>query len=108
MNNKKIIIKKLPSPWGKNFPNYSTVAPNGYYIYDIYIDSNQWDGFPEYLDGDFLSLKDIDHGWAPKDPATSWDVARRISEFQKNISLDYLCEVYKFWIAFGNCISYSI
>ncbi len=69
---------------------------------------NHWEGYPEYLEGDFLSLKDINNGAAPKDPAISWDVIRRINEFEKHPPLDYLCEVYKFWIAFADVDGFRI
>ncbi len=58
-----------------------------------------WDGFPEYLDGDFLSLKEIHHGDAPKDSSYGWDLQRRIREFRPGITLRHLIE----WI--GNSFS---
>ncbi len=67
-----------------------------------------WDGFPDYLDGDFFSLKEIDHGPAPKDPGIAWDVMRRIREFRASQAMLYLCEVYKFWIAYADIDGYRI
>ena len=67
-----------------------------------------WDAFPEFLDGDFLSLKDMDHGPASKDPSTSWDLLRRIREFHIAQTLVYLSEVYKFWIAYADVDGYRI
>jgi glycosidase len=67
-----------------------------------------WDSFPEYLDGDFLSLKDIDHGPAPKDPAIAWDFLRRIREFKPSSALVHLTEVYKFWIAYADIDGFRI
>ncbi len=61
-----------------------------------------WDGFPEYLQGDFCSLKDIDHGWAPDDPAESWDLEKRISLFRPSAALDHLIKVYRFWMAYAD------
>jgi glycosidase len=67
-----------------------------------------WDAFPEYLDGDFLALKDVDHGMAPKDPGIAWDLLRRIDEFRPSLALRHLAEVYKFWIAFADVDGYRI
>lgn len=67
-----------------------------------------WDAFPEYLDGDFLSLKDLEHGAAPKNPDYSWDVLRRIKEFQASKTMMHLSEVYKFWIAYADIDGYRI
>jgi glycosidase len=67
-----------------------------------------WNDYPEYLDGDFLSLKDIDHGPAPKDPAIAWDVMRRIHEFHRAPALEHLAEVFKFWLAYADVDGYRI
>ena len=67
-----------------------------------------WEAFPEYIDGDFLSLKDIHHGPAPKDPAIAWDVLRRIDEFSIASALRHLAEIYKFWIAYADIDGYRI
>jgi glycosidase len=67
-----------------------------------------WDSFPEYLDGDFCTLKDIDHGPAPKDPSISWDVLRRIREFYPSQALAWLSDVYKYWIAYADIDGYRI
>lgn len=67
-----------------------------------------WDTFPEYLDGDFLALKDINHGTAPTDPAIAWDIERQIEEFRTADALWYLSEVYKFWIAYADIDGYRI
>jgi glycosidase len=69
---------------------------------------SNWSNFPEYIDGDFLSLKEIDHGPGPKDPAIAWDVMRRISEFRIAPALVHLSEVYKFWIAYADIDGYRI
>jgi glycosidase len=61
-----------------------------------------WDSFPEFLDGDFCTLKDIYLGEGLKDPAISWDVQRRIREFKPSEALKHLTKVYKFWIAFAD------
>lgn len=67
-----------------------------------------WDSFPEYLDGDFLSLKELHHGQAIKDPASAWDVQRRIREFQPAATLSHLIDVYKFWMAYADIDGYRI
>ncbi len=67
-----------------------------------------WDSFPEYLDGDFLSLKDINHGTGPKDPAMSWDILKSIRQFRTAPALANLAEIYKFWIAFADLDGFRI
>ncbi len=67
-----------------------------------------WDTFPEYLDGDFLSLKDINHGTGPKDPAMAWDVLASIQRFRSAPALAHLAEVYKFWIGFADLDGFRI
>ncbi len=67
-----------------------------------------WDSFPEYLDGDFLSLKELHHGQALKDPTIAWDVQRRIREFQTAPTLSHLIDVYKFWMAYADIDGYRI
>ncbi len=62
----------------------------------------QWDSFPEFLDGDFCSLKDINHGDAPRDPLVLQDMERRVTEFRVSPALRYLTDVYRFWIAFAD------
>ncbi|MBA1446889.1 MAG: alpha-amylase family glycosyl hydrolase [Chromatiales bacterium] len=61
-----------------------------------------WDAYPEYLDGDFFSLKELNHGRANKDPGIAWDVQRRIREFHHSPTLEQLCKVYQFWIAYAD------
>jgi glycosidase len=53
---------------------------------------NHWDNFPEFADGDFDVLKDLHHG----------ERAERIDDYTVADTLRYLCEVYKFWIAFAD------
>jgi glycosidase len=67
-----------------------------------------WDHFPEYLDGDFLALKELDHGSAPKDPQIAADLQTRIALFQVSPTLRHLTEVYKFWIAYADIDGYRI
>jgi glycosidase len=62
----------------------------------------QWDSFPEFLDGDFCTLKDIHLGDAPRDPLAVQDIERRIREFVPSPALRFLTDVYRFWIAFAD------
>ena len=55
-----------------------------------------WDYDPEYLEGDFSDLKDIDLGLG--DP----------NAFSPTPGLKNLCEVYKFWIAFADLDGFRI
>lgn len=57
---------------------------------------SSWDYYPEYLEGDFCDLKDIHHGQGD------------VEQFQPSPALKYLCEVYKFWIAFADLDGYRI
>jgi glycosidase len=91
--------------WPEEFQDPATWARRGE-IRDGEIKG--WDIFPEYLDGDFYSLKDIDHGPVPKDPAIGWDFLRRIREFQPSPALVHLTEVYKFWIAYADIDGFRI
>lgn len=88
--------------WPKEFQNHETWTRKGA------IHDEGWDAFPHYLDGDFLSLKDIEHGEAPRDPSIAWDLNRRIREFHRTSTLDHLIDVFKFWIAFADVDGYRI
>ncbi|PMD89854.1 alpha-amylase [Siphonobacter sp. BAB-5405] len=55
-----------------------------------------WDHDPEFLEGDFESLKDIHHGYGPLD-------AYRPSE-----ALLHLAEAYKYWIALADLDGFRI
>lgn len=67
-----------------------------------------WDCFPEFLDGDFCTLKDVHLGDAPKDPALAWDLQRRIREFRPSNALRHLTEIYQFWIAYADIDGYRL
>jgi len=62
----------------------------------------EWDSFPEFLDGDFCTLKDICLGEALRDPDSVQDIERRIRAFRVSEALRYLTDVYRFWIAFAD------
>lgn len=78
------------------------------------IRDGDWDNFPEYLDGDFFSLKDINHGQAPRDsniltnPNSIENIERRIHGFQTSPSLFSLAEAYKFWIAYADIDGFRV
>lgn len=57
---------------------------------------SNWDWYPEYLDGDFDSLKDIALGHDD------------VYNFQSTPALDALCQVYKYWIAYADIDGYRI
>lgn len=56
---------------------------------------DNWDHDPEYLEGDFVSLKDIHLGHHSRNAAGQ----RLVDEYAPSAALSALCEVYKFWIA---------
>lgn len=56
-----------------------------------------WDNYPEYLDGDFFSLKDINLG-----------TSDNIDAFKPSAALLTLEKVYKYWIAFADIDGYRI
>lgn len=55
-----------------------------------------WDSAPEFIDGDFFDLKDINLG------------ADNQNKFTPQPALQILCQVYKFWIAFADIDGYRI
>ena len=65
---------------------------------------SNWDYDPEFREGDFITLKDIDHGEHDRDAQGN----RIIDIFHPSPALSALCEVYKFWIAFADIDGYRI
>jgi glycosidase len=61
-----------------------------------YIKDTGWDNDPEYREGDFYDLKDIDHGHGDVD------------NYQVSDALRYLCEVFKYWIAYADIDGFRI
>jgi glycosidase len=57
---------------------------------------NSWDNDPEYLDGDFFDLKDVHHGQGDPD------------HYAPSAALNYLCQVYQYWIAFADLDGFRI
>ncbi|MCC6145233.1 MAG: alpha-amylase [Candidatus Hydrogenedentes bacterium] len=88
--------------WPQEFQDPATWTRKGE------IRDGKWDEFPEYSEGDFYTLKDINHGPAPKDPDYAWDLLRRIDEFRPAPAMGYLAQVYKFWIAYADIDGYRI
>ena len=65
---------------------------------------SNWEYDPEYLEGDFLSLKDIDHGFHERDAEGN----RIIDNFHPSAALKVMCDIYKFWISFADIDGYRI
>lgn len=57
---------------------------------------DSWDYDPEYLEGDFFSLKDMHHGRGP------------IDQYEPAPILKHICEVYTFWIAYADLDGFRI
>jgi glycosidase len=80
--------------WPAEFQDESTWSRQG--------EIRDWDAYPEYIDGDFCSLKEIDLGTSLKEPGAGWDLMRRIREFKPSEALEHLVKVYRFWIAWAD------
>jgi glycosidase len=57
---------------------------------------NNWDHDPEFREGDFFDLKDINHGYGSD------------SSYSPSPALLNLCEIYKYWIAVADIDGYRI
>jgi glycosidase len=57
---------------------------------------DNWDHDPEFFEGDFFDLKDIDQGHGTVD------------HYQPSPALAALCEVYKFWIAYADLDGFRV
>lgn len=55
-----------------------------------------WDNYPEYVEGDFFSLKDIHTGEGSTD------------FYQPSGALENLCEAYKFWMAYADIDGFRV
>jgi glycosidase len=110
---KQIDLNKYPDAW----PN-GAVWPNEFQEDKTWTRQGEindplgWNNFPEYLDADFFSLKDINHGIAPKDLSlaisTEENLEMRIHKFSPLPALVHLSEVYKFWIAYADIDGFRI
>ncbi len=76
------------SVWPEEFQNPATFTCKGRI--------NSWDYYPEFVEGDFFDLKDINLGHGITD------------KFNPSPALNDLCEVYKFWIAFADIDGYRV
>jgi len=65
---------------------------------------NSWDYDPEYYEGDFVSLKNIHHGEHARDEHGQ----RLLDHFYPSPALNYLCDVYKFWIAYTDIDGFRV
>lgn len=63
-----------------------------------------WDYDPEYFEGDFESLKDVDHGFHDRDAQGR----RIVDQFHPTAALMAMVAVYKFWIAFADVDGYRV
>jgi len=55
-----------------------------------------WDHDPEYLEGDFVGLKDIRHGGG------------NLDAYRPSAALRAICDVYKFWIAYADIDGFRV
>lgn len=74
--------------WPKEFQDPDIFTRKGYI--------KDWDYDPEFVEGDFLSLKDIKLGQGNMD------------HYQPSPALRYLCQVYKFWIAYADIDGFRV
>jgi glycosidase len=81
--------------WPAEFQDPSNFTQHGHI--------NNFDYFPEFLDGDFFSLKDLRHG-----TRVLADGQDQIDQYIVSPTLVNLCEVYKFWIAFADLDGFRI
>lgn len=63
-----------------------------------------WSYEPEFLGGDFESLKDVDQGYHDLDSQGRKDIGR----FHPSPAFTHLCNVYKFWIAYADIDGYRV
>lgn len=80
----------------------SELQPSDTYTSKGRIDN--WDYDPEFMEGDFVSLKDIHHGEHTRDSSGQ----RVIDDFTPSPALNILCDVYKFWIALTDVDGFRI
>jgi len=81
--------------WPAEFQNPASFTLHGHI--------NNFDHFPEFLDGDFFTLRDLHHG--TRVLANGED---QIDQYIVSPTLVNLCEIYKFWIAFADLDGFRI
>ena len=64
---------------------------------------SNFDYFPEFLDGDFFTLKDLRHGTRVLKNGQD-----QIDDYAVSATLKFLGEVYKFWIAFADIDGFRV
>lgn len=74
--------------WPAEFQDTSNYTKKGYI--------RNWDNYPEYVEGDFFSLKDIHTGEGSTD------------FYQPSGALENLCEAYKFWMAYADIDGFRV
>jgi glycosidase len=87
------------------FPD-AAIWPSEFQTADAFTRQGQirnFDFFPEFADGDFFSLKDLRHG-----QRHIVNGADQIDDYDVAVALRFLCEVYKFWIAFADIDGYRL
>ncbi|BAY11373.1 alpha-amylase family glycosyl hydrolase [Calothrix sp. NIES-2098] len=80
--------QSLDSVWPVEFQDPAVFTCKGHI--------SNWDYDPEFREGDFCDLKDVHHGTGDAD------------NYQVAPGLRYLCEVYKFWIAYADLDGFRI
>jgi glycosidase len=74
--------------WPQEIFNIDTFSRKGHI--------NNWDNYPEYIEGDFYSLKNIHTGWGD------------LKYFKPSSTLEILTECYKYWIAYADLDGFRI
>ncbi|MFW5988486.1 MAG: alpha-amylase family glycosyl hydrolase [bacterium] len=74
--------------WPQEIFNLSTFSRKG--------TIENWDNYPEYIEGDFYSLKNIHTGWGS------------LKYFKPSLALETLTECYKYWIAYADLDGFRI
>ena len=74
--------------WPRELQPHTTFAKRG--------SISNWDWYPEYLEGDFCTLKEVRLGWGDTD------------HYAPSPALEALADVYKYWIAFADIDGYRI
>ncbi|MFA6281915.1 MAG: hypothetical protein WCY05_05385 [Candidatus Omnitrophota bacterium] len=59
VNGKKILIQKSPKDWSKNYPDYLTINPGEYIVFDVYITTDEWGGLPKVTEKTPVKIKAI-------------------------------------------------
>lgn len=82
--------------WPKELQPASTFTTRGRIV--------NWDYDPEFMEGDFVTLKDIHHGQHKRDEHGQ----RIMDDYQPSAALNAICDIYKFWIALADVDGFRI